>query len=97
MTLKNASTRRAALASRHRLQQRHDRLAGPRIRQLLAQGEPLRAICRQLEAEQIPTPRGGLRWHPEMVKRVSARWLSSRRGSLPVRETNLQLELGGVL
>ena len=97
MPMNDPENRAAALDARRRQQARHDRLAGPVIAALRAQDLAWREIARVLGAAGIPTPRGGSEWHPELVKRVSARGPSSRRSSLPVRETNLQFELAGVL
>ena len=41
-----------------------------RIRELRAQGMTLQAICDTLNAERIPTPRGGAEWRPTSLRSV---------------------------
>lgn len=41
-----------------------------RIRELRAQGMTLQAICDTLNAEQVPTPRGGAEWRPTSLRSV---------------------------
>ena len=41
-----------------------------RIRQLRGQGMTLQAICDTLNAEKIPTPRGGAEWRPTSLRSV---------------------------
>jgi DNA invertase Pin-like site-specific DNA recombinase len=41
-----------------------------RIRSMRSRGLTLQAICDRLNAERIPTPRGGLTWRPTSLRRV---------------------------
>jgi len=41
-----------------------------RIRTLRAEGMTLQAICDTLNAEQVPTPRGGAEWRPTSLRSV---------------------------
>lgn len=41
-----------------------------RIRELRAEGMTLQAICDTLNAERIPTPRGGAEWRPTSLRSV---------------------------
>ena len=75
MPMEDPATRKAALDARRRKQLRHDQRAGPRIAELRAEDLGWREIARTLDAEGIPTPRGGGSWHPEQARRVAARWM----------------------
>lgn len=56
-----------------------------RIRDLRDQGMTLQAICDTLNAEQVPTPRGGAEWRPTSLRSVlrtdGAEAVSHARGS----------------
>lgn len=39
-----------------------------RVRELRARGSTLQAICSQLNAESVPTPRGGKLWRPSSIQ-----------------------------
>jgi hypothetical protein len=41
-----------------------------RIRELRGEGMTLQAICDTLNAEKIPTPRGGAEWRPTSLRSV---------------------------
>lgn len=40
------------------------------IRKMVNKGTPLREICEYLSIMGVPTKRRGVRWHPEMVRRI---------------------------
>ena len=41
-----------------------------RIRELRAEGMTLQAICDRLNADRVPTPRGGAQWRPTSLRSV---------------------------
>jgi hypothetical protein len=43
---------------------------GKRIRRMRGRGMTLQAICDTLNAEQVPTPRGGRLWRPASLRAV---------------------------
>jgi hypothetical protein len=46
------------------------RAVAERIRLLRAEGMSLQAICDTLNAEEVPTPRGGARWRPTSLRAI---------------------------
>ena len=70
--------RQLSATARRRIQADHDQTAGPQIDGLRDQGHGWRAIARILDAEAVPTPRGGRRWHPQQVQRISLRRAQGR-------------------
>jgi hypothetical protein len=54
------------------VEQKTERRVIDAIREMYANGLPLRAIARCLDQMQISTKCRGKKWHPEMIKRILA-------------------------